>query len=108
MIRRSDEHGKAVLFDMRAVLVLFTRATSPFMASGGNFFRVTMYDDFLLVTFLLQQKIAYKEIDAVELITKCLPEVRLTVGKVRVRIFGRRKSIEMLCSALKRQLGSSP
>lgn len=108
MIRRSGERSKAAMFDMRAVLVLFTRANSPFMASGGNFFRVTMYDDFLLVTFLLQQKIAYKEIDAVELITKCLPGVRLTVGKVRVRIFGRRKTIEMLCSALKRQLSSSP
>lgn len=101
MIRRSDERGNVAVLDMRAVLVLFTRANSPFMASGGNLFRVTMYNDFLLITFLAQQKVAYKEIDAVDLITNYLPEVRLTVGKVRVRIFGRKKTLEMLCSALK-------
>jgi hypothetical protein len=108
MIPRPAGRGRRALFDMRAFLVLYTRAGSPFIASGGNFFRVTVYDEFLLVTFLLHQKIAYKDIDAVEWIPKCLPEVRLTVGKVRVRIFGRRPKIEMLYQELKRRSGCSP
>jgi len=101
-VPRSYEAGQRPLFGTRAALVLFSRVGHWPIQAGGNFYRVTVYEGFVAITLIGSENIPRSEIESVNLKLGFVSELELTVGKVRVRIFGGRDAMSGLNALLKK------
>lgn len=101
-VPRSYEAGHRPLFGTRAALVLFSRVGHWPIQAGGNFYRVTVYEGFIAITLIGSENIPRSEIESVHLKLGFVSELGFTVGKVKVRIFGGRKTMSRLNALLKR------
>lgn len=101
-VPRSYEAGQRPLFGTRAALVLFSRVGHWPIQAGGNFYRVTVYEDFIAIILIGSESIPRSEIESVHLKLGFVSELGFTVGKVRVRIFGGRNAMSGLNALLKR------
>jgi len=101
MLRRSNEKGRVSLFTCRVPLLLYERRTPlGVMRSGGNFYRVTIYDDFMVAVFFINQIIYIKDIDTCIVMKKIIPQAEIKVGKITVRVFASRRKLEAMASVL--------
>jgi hypothetical protein len=91
---RSLEKEKLAELSCRAFIVF----GPSWLKQGGQFYRVSVYEDFLLFVFWGTQKIHYRDIKNLDIQTG--KNVTMTVHGVKVKIFGFSGQMRLLYSQL--------
>jgi hypothetical protein len=91
-VRRSVERGKKRLISFRAIVSFGPK----YIQAGAIFYRVTVYEDFLVLVFLGCTKIRYADIQNVVMKRTGIPTLKMRAHGVPVSILGDEHKLEKL------------